>query len=84
MKEDDLLIGTAIFLMAEYGARHPADAFGFSKRQPVRSIGWCGSSRQGLFVRPVGLNKDVVLPWLQRLPEPDPTRRRFASETLRR
>jgi 3-methyladenine DNA glycosylase AlkC len=84
LKEDDLLIGAAIFLMGEYGTRHPEDAFGFFEKAAGAGHWVVREFTAGAFRKTIGLNKDVVLPWLQKIAQnTDPNQRRFASETLR-
>lgn len=84
LKEDDLLVGVPIFLMAEYGLRHPAEAFGFFE-EAAHAENWVAREfAAGAFRKIIGPNKDVILPWLQQMARnTDPNRRRFASETLR-
>jgi 3-methyladenine DNA glycosylase AlkC len=84
LKEDDLLIGSAIFLMAEYGVRHPMEAFEFFETT-ARSGDWVVREfTAGAFRKIIGPNKDFVLPWLKNMAQStEPFQRRFASETLR-
>jgi 3-methyladenine DNA glycosylase AlkC len=84
LAEDDLLIGVAIFLMGEYGMRHPEGAFGFFEKAAGAGHWVVREFTAGAFRKTIGLNKDVVLPWLQKIARsPDPNQRRFSSETLR-
>jgi 3-methyladenine DNA glycosylase AlkC len=84
LKEDDLLIGSAIFLMAEYGVRHPMEAFGFFETAASSGHWVVREFTAGAFRKIIEPNKDVVLPWLKKMAQStDPYQRRFASETLR-
>jgi 3-methyladenine DNA glycosylase AlkC len=84
LKEDDLLVGVPIFLMAEYGVRHPAETFGFFETAAGAEHWVVREFTAGAFRKTIGPNKDVVLPWLQKMAQSsDPNQRRFASETLR-
>jgi 3-methyladenine DNA glycosylase AlkC len=84
LKGDELLIGVSIFLMAEYGMRHPMETFGFFETAAQSGHWVVREFAAGAFRRIVGPNKDVVLPWLQKMARTtDPNQRRFASETLR-
>jgi 3-methyladenine DNA glycosylase AlkC len=84
LKEDDLLIGVPIFLMAGYGARHPVEAVGFFEMTASAGHWVVREFTAGAYRRIIGPNKDIVLHWLQKMAQStDPNQRRFASETLR-
>jgi 3-methyladenine DNA glycosylase AlkC len=84
LKEDDLLIGVAIYLMAEYGVQHPLKTFGFFETAAGAEHWVVREFTAGAFRKVIERNQDVVLPWLQKMAqESNPNRRRFASETLR-
>jgi 3-methyladenine DNA glycosylase AlkC len=84
LEEDDLLIGVPIFLMADYGVRHPLEAFIFFENSAGASHWVVREFTAGAFRKLIRPNKKIVLPWLQKLAQnQDPYRRRFASETLR-
>jgi 3-methyladenine DNA glycosylase AlkC len=84
LKEDDLLIGVPIFLMSEYGVRHPVDAFGFFEAAACAEHWVVREFAAGAFRKIIKPNKEIVLPWLQKTAQnTDPNQRRFASETLR-
>lgn len=84
LPEDDLLIGVAIFLMADYGVRHPLEAFRFFETS-ARATHWdVREFTAGAFRKVIQPNKEIVLPWIKKqAQDPDPNTRRFASETLR-
>jgi 3-methyladenine DNA glycosylase AlkC len=84
LKDDDLLIGVAIFLMAEYGKRHPVEAFGFFETAAGVGHWVVREFTAGAFRKTIKPNKDVIFAWLQKMAQStDPNQRRFASETLR-
>jgi len=84
LKEEDLLIGVAIFLMAEYGERHPVEAFGFFETAASAGHWVVREFTAGAFRKTIKPNKDVIFPWLQKMAQSaDLNQRRFASETLR-
>jgi 3-methyladenine DNA glycosylase AlkC len=84
MATDDDLLGVPIFMMADYGKTHPSAVFPFfakaakSDNWKVREFAQCAFRR---IIRP---NRDLVLPWLEKMARSNtPNQRRFASETLR-
>ncbi len=84
LNEDDLLIGVAIFLMADYGMRHPAEAFGFFETAASAPHWIVREFSAGAFRKLIRPNKDIVSTWLHKMAQAiDPCQRRFASETLR-
>ncbi len=84
INEDDLLMGVPIFLMADYGVRHPREAFGFFETTAGASHWIAREFTAGAFRKLIRPNKEIVLPWLQKLAQgANPNQRRFASETLR-
>jgi 3-methyladenine DNA glycosylase AlkC len=84
LDENDLTIGVAIYLMAEYGIRNPCDALDFFETA-ASSRNWVvRENSAGAFRKMIRPNKDLVLAWLQKVAQfNDPYLRRFASETLR-
>ncbi len=84
LSEPDLLIGVAIYLMAEYGTLHPLEAFGFFEHAACTDNWVVREFAAGAFRKVIGQNKDAVLPWLRRMAlSSHPYQRRFSSETLR-
>jgi 3-methyladenine DNA glycosylase AlkC len=84
LEGNDLLIGTPIFLMAEYGVRHPGKVLGFFEKAACSEDWVVREFTAGAFRKIIGPNKEFVLPWLQKMAQStDSKQRRFASETLR-
>ncbi|MEW5872873.1 MAG: hypothetical protein AB1894_26675 [Chloroflexota bacterium] len=84
LSHSDRLYGAPVFLMAEYGKRHPAEVFDFFE-QTAQSDDWVVREFAAAgFHKLIGPNREVALPFLQRAARaPQPNLRRFASETLR-
>ena len=84
LEGNDLLVGTPIFLMAEYGVRHPGKVIGFFEKAACADDWVAREFTAGAFRKIIGPNKEVVIPWLQKMAQStDYKQRRFASETLR-
>ncbi len=84
MASDDDLLGVPIFMMADYGKKHPSAVFPFFAKAAntdnwkVREFAQCAFRR---IIRP---NSERVFAWLEEMARSEhPNHRRFASETLR-
>jgi 3-methyladenine DNA glycosylase AlkC len=84
LPESDRLFGVPIFLLADYGQRHPVEILPFFEHS-ARSEDWVVREfAQGGFRFVIRPQKNFVLPWLQQIAQaPNPYLRRFAAESLR-
>lgn len=84
LPETDRLFGVPIFLMANYGQRHPAEALPFFERVAASEDWVVREFAQGAFRYIIRPHKDFIQPWLQQIAQSrQPYQRRFACETLR-
>ncbi len=81
---DDRLLGTAVFLMAEYGLQQPGEVLDFFEKA-ANSPDWVSREFAACAGRKfIGPQRTVTLPWLKGLASSkQPNVRRFAAETLR-
>lgn len=81
---DDILLGVPIFIMGEYGKKHPREIYDFFAGMATSSDWVIREFAQGGFRPVVTPNRETVLPWLKKMAmDKNPNRRRFAAETLR-
>jgi 3-methyladenine DNA glycosylase AlkC len=84
LQKTDLLLGAPIFLMADYGMRHPAQVFTFFEKAAASQDWVVREFAAGAFRKVIGQNKVLVQAFLaQAAQAAGPNLRRFASETLR-
>jgi len=84
LPETDRLFGVPIFLMANYGQRHPAEVLPFFERVAASENWVVREFTQGAFRYIIHPHKDFIQPWLQQMAQSrQPYLRRFTCETLR-